>query len=406
MSQRLILVLPVLVVLTTLIFSTLTIGASPRMSHLFSRKTLLNLFRIRPVLAMAGWHLVLFLAFVSYRVQASFLWLVMTLAMIAFLSVMDWSWRQVFKLRSYHCWERLSTEKANTLLDENCRILGYYKDGKALAITKQSLVLNPMFCPKLGEQSVCLTFSPFSDSAVALKIPKLLDDQCWNVASFPSNNVLFRHPTSGGFVQQLLCHIEGGPLSGISIPYTPVYETTWTHWRQLCPESEVITRELGFQDTVWLDRLSENTEEDNPNPFFRMPHEIDSRTFPKERVLGIVSSEGIKAYTLDFLADQQVINDTIGDLPILVIYHPEHQLANVLVPEVDNKILEFEPEVNPKGFFVDCKTKSEWNLFGECFRGELKGTSLTVMPHFNRVFWFVFADFFPQTELVGNSDHF
>ena len=61
-----------------------------------------------------------------------------------------------------------------------------------------------------------------------------------------------------------------------------------------------------------------------------------------------------------------------------------------------------ESELNNK--LRDNETGSEWTPQGMCITGDYEGTQLVRIPHYNKIFWFVWADYHPQTTIF-ESEH-
>ncbi|MFV1970833.1 MAG: DUF3179 domain-containing (seleno)protein, partial [Acidimicrobiia bacterium] len=73
--------------------------------------------------------------------------------------------------------------------------------------------------------------------------------------------------------------------------------------------------------------------------------------------------------------------------------------VGVFSPVVDGQALTFVAEGDA---FIDDQTSSTWNIFGEAVSGPLTGTTLEPVT-FVRTFWFSWAAFRPDTELIESS---
>jgi len=73
--------------------------------------------------------------------------------------------------------------------------------------------------------------------------------------------------------------------------------------------------------------------------------------------------------------------------------------VGVFSPIVDGQELTFQTDGET---FVDDQTSSTWNVFGEAVGGAMSGTTLDPVV-FVRTFWFSWAAFRPDTELVEAS---
>jgi hypothetical protein len=50
---------------------------------------------------------------------------------------------------------------------------------------------------------------------------------------------------------------------------------------------------------------------------------------------------------------------------------------------------------------VDIESGSEWSVTGECKSGHYAGSQLSPIAHYNKIFWYVWSDYFPGGEIFG-----
>jgi hypothetical protein len=146
-------------------------------------------------------------------------------------------------------------------------------------------------------------------------------------------------------------------------------------------------------------------------PLIPTSTERDSRFPPMERVVG-VSLGGIeRAYPFSMLAERGAINDTVGGIPVAVLWGSPDTAdaldatviadsraigtAIALDPVVDGRALTFAAAGDA---FTDAETGSTWTILGRAVEGPLAGTRLATVPHRNE-FWFAWAAFFPDGEV-------
>ena len=113
----------------------------------------------------------------------------------------------------------------------------------------------------------------------------------------------------------------------------------------------------------------------------------------------------IRAYPFGVLNDAPVVNDTVGDEPVLVTFDAGSGAGVVFSRVVDGQTLTFEAldaeAVASDGplYIQDAETESRWlTLTGEAVEGELAGKSLEQIPT-TLSFWFGWKDFYPDTEI-------
>ena len=114
--------------------------------------------------------------------------------------------------------------------------------------------------------------------------------------------------------------------------------------------------------------------------------EADEATFmtDEELVLGAVVDGIAVAYPLRFLARHELANDTIGSVPVSVVFCTLCRTGWVFDRRVDGRVLDFETSgllLDSNKLMVDRQTDSLWHhLTGQAISGPLKGTTLEVMP--------------------------
>ena len=114
--------------------------------------------------------------------------------------------------------------------------------------------------------------------------------------------------------------------SGIQLKLIPSLVTTWQDWLESQPDTTVLSIDTGVYP-----RGSYNREGDprsiyfdyrsDPDTMFPLPHRSDVlRT--KDQVLGLKLNGRSKAYPLNALLDQPVINDSLGAKNVVVVTSP------------------------------------------------------------------------------------
>ncbi len=145
---------------------------------------------------------------------------------------------------------------------------------------------------------------------------------------------------------------------------------------------------------------------------YYLPEKTDPRLPAQEHVLDIRVEGHDRIYPFHALAKQQVVNETVGETPLVIFYHGE----TVTVLDEDNfakakrvgSATAFESKLNGVSYtfrkagdyFVDEQTGSSWDITGYCREGKLKGEQLYMIPHSNH-FAFAYLAFYPQAEIFG-----
>lgn len=105
---------------------------------------------------------------------------------------------------------------------------------------------------------------------------------------------------------------------------------------------------------------------------------------PGDRVIGVTIHGKARAYPLAVLNWHEVINDTLGDVPIAVVYCPLCNSVSVVDRRIDGKTLEFGVSgllLNSNVVLYDRTDQALWSQVGmEALSGPYAGQSLRHLP--------------------------
>jgi hypothetical protein len=215
---------------------------------------------------------------------------------------------------------------------------------------------------------------------------------------------------SKGDQHSLWLHYEGvaidGPRKGEFLEQIPSYHTTWRAWVAGHPQTDVM---LAPDDPHHRDaRHGHGREEYFSRPGMDQPlaktitGHFDDRYPENEMVLGINIDAGIRAYPLlEIKREGGVLNDTLGDQPILILSgpRPEQVTMSAFSRTLDERILSFE---SYEGQFHDHETKTRWTIEGLAVAGPLKGKQLLPL-RWQYVRWHAWVYPHPDTELFVSA---
>jgi hypothetical protein len=200
--------------------------------------------------------------------------------------------------------------------------------------------------------------------------------------------------------RSLWSHVTGesikGKLKGKKLTAVPSVQTTWGEWKKAYPNTKVLKKSR---------RLYRSTYKGYNDDPYRLgifgTKNPDKALGGKEVVLGVrVGDDHQAAYPLSRLQKSPVVNDQVGDQPVVVAYSKRGNAAYAYYRWLDGESLAFKLAENDSILeIVDTETGSRWNaITGEAFDGPLAGKSLQRVFH-TQVFWFAWRNFFPKTRL-------
>lgn len=158
-----------------------------------------------------------------------------------------------------------------------------------------------------------------------------------------------------------------GELKGIELFLLPSQLTTWDQWKTEHPETLVMS--TGYN------RLT-----------------VFRQTFNPDFVIGLILAEQAKAFYYRDVEAAGVVNDFVGDIPVLVWAADSN--FHAYIRQVDDRVLTFRLE---DGELIDEETGSTWDpARGLATAGPLTGQGLQSVPSSSAYDW-AWLDFYPDS---------
>lgn len=201
-----------------------------------------------------------------------------------------------------------------------------------------------------------------------------------------------------------------GSYTGTALEFLPSQLISWAQFRELHPDGVVLSRDTGHSRSYGTNPYAGYDTVDT-NPFLLDDWTlIDGRLNPKVRIVGVVIDDESVAYPLPALAEVEVVNDTVGNEPLVLRWVPGtvsglgaatvaggEEVGTAVVFSrrgPDDAHLDFESDGS--GGMRDTTTGSTWSLDGEAIDGPMAGARLAPIAN-DQPFWFAWAIFRPDT---------
>jgi hypothetical protein len=293
----------------------------------------------------------------------------------------------------------ISVQEADRNLEDSELVLGLNINGDVRAYPLQIMVWHEIVNDKVGNTPVAVTYCPlcFTNQVFnrTMNDGKILEFGT-SGKLYNSNLVMYDRTTKSLWSQAMAQGIVG-KFAGIKLERIPFDVIYWKEWKQLYPESNVLSTDTGSSRPYGADPYGDYYT--NGDVLFPVSGG-DDRLGLKEVVIGFEKEGQHKAYKLQEIEDKKVINDQVNGKPV-VIFSLYPFMVRSYDPVVEGQILEFN--YNIKGInFVDKQTSSLWNFEGKAISGQMKGKQLTRLP-FDEGFWFEWVAFHPETELYQGT---
>jgi hypothetical protein len=294
-------------------------------------------------------------------------------------------------------------EAGKNFLSDSDLVLGFNINGDIRAYPLLILVWHEIVNDKVGGVPVAITYCPLCFTYQVFNRTLNNNDgkgivvlQFGTSGKLYNSNLVMYDRTSKSLWSQALGQGIVGKYAGQKLQRIPFDIAYWKDWKQLYPNSKILSKDTGFSRPYGADPYGDYY---TSNQLYFSVSNHDNRLGLKEKIVGLEggAAEAVqyKAYKLQQIETQKVINDEINGKPV-TLFSPYKAMVRAYDGiVVGGKVLEFEYNSNK---ITDKQTGTEWNFDGEAVNGKLKGTHLNRLP-FDEGFWFEWVAFHPQTQL-------
>ena len=216
----------------------------------------------------------------------------------------------------------LSVDEADYLLDTDL-VFGVEINGDVRAYPLRIMGWHEMFNDVIGGVPVALAYCTLCGTGILYDTRVEGRDKPFIFGSsgllYRSNKLMFDRETNSLW-NQYSGEPVSGPLvdSGIKLNILPVTITSWESWRTQHPGTTVLSLDTGYNRNyasgfVYHDYFS------SPGLMFPAVVEDESRLSRKDYVFGLRTFAVSKAWPLSVFEDMPVINDSLGDTPVVLV---------------------------------------------------------------------------------------
>jgi len=289
----------------------------------------------------------------------------------------------------------VTVEVASDFLIDDEMVLGLVHNGDSKAYPIQIMVWHEIVDDIVGGDPLLITWCPLCGTGIAFD--RVIDGitYCFGVSGmlYNSDLVMYDQQTESWWSQALGTALVGD-MAGTELNIIPITMTSWGSWKNLHPDTKVLSRETGYSRPYGENPYS--GYEESGNIWFPVSN-VDDRLFAKDIVTGLTIDGNSKAYPHEELVKTVIVNDELGGQSIVVIWNPDLEDASIFSRVINGQVLNFEYD-NINKTMLDDETGSNWSLAGMATAGQMAGKQLSQIPAF-RSFWFAWVAFYPETEL-------
>jgi len=281
-------------------------------------------------------------------------------------------------------------------MSDSDTVIGLEINGDAKAYPIFILVWHEIINDNVGGIPVAVTYCPLCYTNQVFE--RIIDGQEVEFGTsgklYNSNLLMYDRLTESYWSQALGMAVKG-ELSGYQLNLIPFDVITWGDWKILHPDTLVLTTDTGYSRSYATDPYGNYYTE--PRIMFPVEHS-DDRMHPKEIILGFNQDGIYKAYKQNDVESNIIINDSIGETPLMLISLFSDN-SRAFERTLDDQVLDF---VHIDNKIIDTQTNSEWNYDGLAISGEYEGKQLERIP-IEPGFWFAWVAFHPETLVYGDT---
>lgn len=252
-----------------------------------------------------------------------------------------------------------------------------------------------------GEAPFLMTHCILAHSSMSYAMKDKFKQPDIRITAVLANNMVFYEKTNQCSVIQLHNRSRNQQLGLTTVSTVAVSLGTW---QKLYPESKVWIRNIEWRDVFYLKLLAraDVIDPDSPVMVYPLQHPLDERLPMKSQVIGVQIGDQAKTYSEATCREEKLINDELDGTALLFVSAFGGDYVQVYDRSVEGRILSFD-QGDSEDQFKDIETGSKWNLQGRCIDGALKGRNLTPIPHYNKIFWYVWSDFHHGAPIYGQT---
>lgn len=307
----------------------------------------------------------------------------------------------------------VAKDEADSFLRDESVVLGLDMGDRVRAYPRDLIARPHWFNDEMDGKPIMISYCILCNSGQAF-VPMLKNGKRLNLRNMTAydNNTIYADESTGNYIQQLEGKVIAGPDAGEELERYPVMMARWGDWKRLYPDTTVYyapprtlrdrTVQKMLETMIPIERLTKRAK-----PWHLLTKPLDSRLPAMSFVFGINIADESCAIPLKAAEEHSVIQDTVGGEPLVVFFDQEYGIGQVFSRRLEGKILSFEPYSGDQTGILACdrETSSFWGVRGQAEKGPLSGKRLDILPHYNQLFWFSWAAFFPETRINDGAAH-
>lgn len=219
---------------------------------------------------------------------------------------------------------------------------------------------------------------------------------------YRNNLVAYDRNTESLWSQMLMRSVNGERIGESTRLIDQVVEVAWKTWKEIYPQSKVLSTNTGFDRDYNSWAYGKEYEEKHDIFIFPPKNRLDTRLQSKSRVHALFpegnldENSDIRVYELkQFDEDLELVEDTFDGKEIIIAGSRDDLFAVSFEAAHDRG---FKAVKSGLPVILETPDGTRWDLFGEAVSGPLTGEKLDGMRSYTG-YWFGLRDIFSEPEI-------
>ena len=181
-------------------------------------------------------------------------------------------------------------------------------------------------------------------------------------------NAMFEDETTKSWWRQSTGECIAGPLKGTKLSEVKSEQVALNAWLRRFPNSLILQGDEKFKSS-----FEQMDNYDKGNSKSNLTKRDTASWNPKSWIVGIEKDFSAKAYDWNQLVSVRIIQDSLPDLPLVILLENDSASFHTYNRKINNDILNFSLRNDS---IIDLNSQSIWDFDGRCIDGKFKGVSL------------------------------
>jgi hypothetical protein len=296
----------------------------------------------------------------------------------------------------------ISVEEVDFLREEDL-VLGFRDGDEVRAYPHAILNWHEIVNDQVGDAYLSVTYCPLTGTGIGWDRVIEGEITTFGVSGLLYNTNLIPYDRlTDSYWSQVLGESVHGELVGNTIEMHQLIEVSWKTWKEMYPDSKVMSTETGYQRSYTVYPYGAYLLRDDMLLF--PVANSDDRLPNKQRVHGVVISGSVRVYPFSMFGESVIARqETYRGKEIVVAgSEKDNFIVSYFTDPGDGTVLHFKGVQDKYPVVMTDQECNLWDVFGRAVEGPRAGTQLEPTMGFMG-YWLTFPAFYPGATIAGPS---